>query len=164
MDGTYEEQIRLDLALIRAAEDDHEECLVLPERYQDQQGRILVHRSRRQYRYHRWLFKRARRPTLRNGDYLRRTCDTDGCLNVYHYKVITQEKRVRQRTAGPRKPGSGLHVAAKNLAKTTCSRNHEYTDENTYYEKLRNGSVRRHCRTCMAERRAARAAKPGEST
>jgi hypothetical protein len=35
---------------------------------------------------------------------------------------------------------------------THCVHGHEYTNENTYYYKARDGRVRRTCRTCQRER------------
>lgn len=43
-------------------------------------------------------------------------------------------------------------VTAINRAKTHCPRNHEYTTENT----IINGDGKRRCRTCIADRRAAK--------
>lgn len=144
--------LRTDLLLIKSIEEHPTECVTLPPEYQDAHGRIFVYRNRRQYRYHRWLYKRIRSKSIRNRQYLRRICPTSECLNPNHYSMIRKRQKPEP---GPRKPGSGQNVAAMNRAKATCSKGHELSGDNLRIEKLRNGSTRRHCRTCDRLRRAA---------
>lgn len=141
--------LRTDLMLIKSIEEDPTECLVLPPEYSDAKGRIFVYRARRQYRYHRWLYKRLRNRHLRDRQYLRRSCDTIECLNPHHYNTITKPHKAKTR-----KPGSGQNVAAMNRAKATCSKGHQLSGDNLRLEHLRNGSTRRHCRTCDRIRRS----------
>ena len=63
-------------------------------------------------------------------------CRNPACGNPKHLRILTISENSRD---------SG------NARKTHCPQGHEYTDENTYYSKRKNGGLRRHCRACHRE-------------
>lgn len=59
-------------------------------------------------------------------------CRNRGCVNPSHLEAVTVQENRRRR----------------NLAKTHCIHGHEYTEENTYIYKDRNGYNNRECNIC----------------
>lgn len=79
-------------------------------------------------------------PSCRAGE----SCPHRRCVNPAHLEAVTgRENKLRGRT-----------IAARNAAKTHCTRGHEFTPENTYRVKPSKSQTNgaRGCRTC---RRAA---------
>lgn len=88
---------------------------------------------------HRWAYERFIGP-LGAGLVPDHKCRVRSCVNPAHLEAVTQKVNVRR----------GVGPCAVNAAKTHCKRGHEFTPENTWYEK--NGA--RHCRTCQYERQS----------
>ena len=65
-------------------------------------------------------------------------CRNRACGNPKHLRILTLSENVSDGESA-------------NARKTHCPQGHEYTVENTYYEKRKNGKLRRHCRTCRQE-------------
>ena len=63
-------------------------------------------------------------------------CRNTACGNPKHLRILTLLENCKD---------NGW------ARKTHCPQGHEYTVENTYYEKRNNGKLRRHCRTCRQE-------------
>lgn len=82
-------------------------------------------------------------PSNESGLVIDHICNVPLCCNPEHLQAITQRENVMR--------GNG--ICAKNAAKTTCSRGHDFTPENTY-SYTRKGAPRRACRKCMAENMA----------
>lgn len=72
-------------------------------------------------------------------------CRNTRCVNPDHLEAVTQRENCLR----------GVSVSAINAAKTHCIHGHSFDDDNTYMPP---GSNQRMCRTCLNERRAARAA------
>jgi hypothetical protein len=66
-------------------------------------------------------------------------CNNTFCVNPFHMKAVTPLEN-NERSTSP---------TAINKRKTHCIHGHEFTPENTYIHKQRNG---RHCRSCQANR------------
>ena len=64
-------------------------------------------------------------------------CRNRACGNPKHLRILTLSENCKD---------NGF------ATKTHCPQGHEYTDENTYYHKLKNGWVQRQCRACDRER------------
>ena len=71
-------------------------------------------------------------------------CRNRACGNPKHLRILTLSDNARD---------------GENARKTHCPHGHEYTDENTYYWKQKNGGPGRQCRTCVKERGRRRYAK-----
>lgn len=67
-------------------------------------------------------------------------CDNRKCFNPEHIKGGTDSDNVRDMVAKGR-------LNRQTTVITHCKRGHEYTDENTYYDKI----GKRSCRICRAE-------------
>ena len=65
-------------------------------------------------------------------------CRNRACGNPKHLRILTLSENSRDNGQARR---------------THCPQGHEYTDENTYYNKQANGRLFRQCRTCVKERR-----------
>jgi len=85
--------------------------------------------------------------------YVCHTCDNPGCCNPAHLYLGTASDNARDAVV------RGRHKWVK---RTACPQGHPYTPENTYRHTSRDGTTRRHCRTCKKawqdtyrERRAA---------
>ena len=66
-------------------------------------------------------------------------CRNRACGNPNHLRILTLSENISDGDSA-------------NGRKTHCSHGHEYTDENTYYWKQKNGGPGRQCRTCVKER------------
>lgn len=81
------------------------------------------------------------------------TCDNPLCVRIDHLWLGTQAENIADRHAKERdahnagRPGPDR----ERRAKTHCKRGHEFTSENTIYNKRRWG---RTCRTCRNQRRS----------
>ena len=64
-------------------------------------------------------------------------CRNRACGNPKHLRILTLSENCKD---------NGF------ATKTHCPQGHEYTYENTYYHKRKNGWVQRHCRACDRER------------
>ena len=64
-------------------------------------------------------------------------CRNRACGNPKHLRILTVSENSKD---------------GGNARKTHCPHGHEYTDENTYYWKQKNGGPGRQCRTCKRER------------
>ena len=73
-------------------------------------------------------------------------CRNPACGNPKHLRILTISENIS-------------HGDSANGRKTHCPQGHEYTDENTYYWKQKNGGTMRQCRTCIKERGRRRHAK-----
>jgi len=71
-----------------------------------------------------------------NDKVLDHLCRNPLCVNPDHLELVTDKENVL-RGAGP---------CAQNARKTHCKRGHEFTLENTYYDK-----IGRHCKNCHIE-------------
>lgn len=67
------------------------------------------------------------------------TCDNALCVNPFHLREDTPSANTRDLLT------TGKH---NNKRKTHCPRNHEYSEDNIYYNQ-----GRRHCRTCRREKK-----------
>jgi hypothetical protein len=72
-------------------------------------------------------------------------CENKWCINPWHLEPLSQSDHMKEHGFG------GDWGQAE---KTHCANDHEYTVENTYTYKTKDGSTERHCRIC---RRAAKA-------
>lgn len=64
------------------------------------------------------------------------------CVNPAHLSAVThRDNSIRDECT----------ASGKNVAKTHCPAGHEYNEENTRYEKNRNGGLSRKCRICDRE-------------
>lgn len=70
---------------------------------------------------------------------LHHTCENKMCVNPDHLEDITQSQHVQK---------TPKHLAITNARKTHCKHGHEFTIENTYMRKRRNGFSRM-CKECV---------------
>jgi hypothetical protein len=126
------------------------------DQYSDARGRILVSVYGLRVTLARWLWEATTGKSL-DGMFLIKQCDKFGCQNPNHYKASPHPRDyvIPTRSEGPAKPTS----QDRNRAKTHCPQGHEYTPDNTYTHKRRNGAVSRYCRICRRVRNAARRRK-----
>lgn len=153
---------------------DRQSCLIVDATASRADGSILVYRENVAEYLHRRLYRLLIQDDLRRS-YLKRTCDTVGCLNPYHYRVAGDlrpgartacphghrytdantspeghcaECTADRRPSGPRRP---VGIAAINAAKEHCPVGHPYDEENTFRYTDTGGHVRRKCRACNRE-------------
>jgi hypothetical protein len=83
---------------------------------------------------HRWAYKsfRGAIPDELTIDHL---CSNRSCVNPNHLEAVTRGENTLR----------GNTITGNNKRKTHCSRQHEYTEENTWRDKR----GRRYCRACM---------------
>lgn len=67
------------------------------------------------------------------------TCDVKRCCNPDHLWAGSQSENIRD---------SVLKGRHQETSKTHCARGHEFTEENTYQHKGRDGNGARHCKAC----------------
>jgi hypothetical protein len=70
-------------------------------------------------------------------------CRNSICVNPFHAEPVTQAVNLERAPTA---------IATVNAAKTHCRHGHEFTPENTYWSKNRNGRPMRQCRACHAAR------------
>jgi len=78
------------------------------------------------------------------------TCLHRACVNPDHLEPVTAKVNTRR----------GNTIQRANLSKTHCNHGHEYTEENTYRVKGRNGSDARQCKTCRRLRKTGQLTQP----
>lgn len=80
-------------------------------------------------------FYRQFKTEIPKGLVLDHLCRNTLCVNPDHLEPVTQDENMRR----------GYGYSAINARKTSCSRGHEYSEENTYYYK----DGRRDCKQCI---------------
>lgn len=114
----------------------------------DKDGYGKAAEFRKSIRAHRLSYKlfRDQIPKGKQLDHV--VCDEPMCCNPWHVELSTARENTMRSLAAP---------AAINSRKTHCSKGHEFTPENTRYEKKgRNtGRYERKCKKCQAIKMAA---------
>lgn len=73
-------------------------------------------------------------------------CRVRHCVNPDHLEAVTIAENVRRGDVS-------MLMRLKHLTTIRCPQNHLYTSDNLYLENSKDGHVRRHCKTCVKERR-----------
>lgn len=109
----------------------------------DGYGRFLVRKgeTRRAHRIAYVLTVGA----IPDGLVLDHLCRQPGCVRPDHLEPVTNRENIRRGDAPAR---SGERAAARHAAVTQCPQGHPYSAENTYAYAAKDGTRRRHCRTC----------------
>lgn len=102
-------------------------------------GKFTEPGTQRRVGAHKWGYERYVGP-VPEGKELDHLCRNRWCVNPGHLEPVTHLENVRRGIVGEVN-------GARQRAITRCPRGHEYTPENTYYRKSRNG---RNCRACGA--------------
>jgi len=68
-------------------------------------------------------------------------CRNRSCVNPDHLEAVTSKVNLLR--------GKGL--TSQNARKTHCIHGHEFTPENTYFQKRSNGVVSRLCKACLRQ-------------
>ena len=85
---------------------------------------------------HRYAYELANGPIPKGLD-LDHKCRVRGCVNPDHLEAVTHAENIRRGETGKH-----------NSIKTHCPHGHEYTAENTFYRKRKDGYRIRNCRIC----------------
>ena len=93
---------------------------------------------------HRFAYEQLIGP-ISDGLTLDHLCRNRRCVNPAHLEPITNRLNCRRGNTG-----------IKNALKTRCPAGHQYTSENTYVYKNKDGREMRSCRKCHTEREAKR--------
>jgi hypothetical protein len=92
----------------------------------------------------------ALRGEIPAGQLLDHTCKVTRCVNPDHLDPVPHKENVRRSDAP-----TGI-----NARKTECLRGHPFDEENTRYERQKDGSLGRRCRACERLRMARRRVTP----
>lgn len=150
---------------------DDSQCVVFPQHlYRRADGFLPIHRDGMQELLHRRLFRLLRDKDL-GVRKLERTCPTWGCVNPFHFALVAGlvagtrracpnghlyadvgrtpdgHCRVCAEARRTRRSNGRPTMASINRAKRFCAHGHEYTEANTYRQRLPHG-YRRKCRAC----------------
>jgi hypothetical protein len=106
--------------------------------YQSRDGYGVFAVGKRRVKAHRWSLENIGSVTLELGLEVDHLCRNRACVNPDHLEQVTHAENVRR----------GLAAALKRAAQT-CQRGHEFTPENTGWQK---GGERRYCRQCVRDR------------
>jgi hypothetical protein len=71
-----------------------------------------------------------------------RGCTSTLCVNPAHLEAVTMKENLYR----------GCHPWERFSRRTHCPKGHPYDEKNTYIERARNGTRRRHCRVCALNR------------
>ena len=93
----------------------------------------------RRYVY-RMVYEAATGELLDRHTVLHHLCGNAWCVNPLHVEALSQSQHVKTHGYG------GDWGQAK---KTHCKNGHPYDEDNTYVYIRKNGSVERHCQTCV---------------
>lgn len=107
-------------------------------------GQVLVDSSRRKGNVHRVAYEHIIGPVPK-GLLLDHLCRVPACLNPDHLEPVTCRENIRR--------------GIKGVLTTHCPQNHEYTPENTSWQRHARGISRR-CKTCHREKERARNGNP----
>lgn len=99
-------------------------------------GKILAHRMLYQH------FIGAIPDTLT----LDHLCRNRWCVNPVHLEIVTRGENVLR----------GVSISTHFKNRTHCNYGHEFTPQNTYWHKQRNGKSCRECATCVKDRTLSR--------
>lgn len=111
-------------------------------RTRDGYGRAMW--SRRLWLTHRMVYTLMIGP-IPDGLVMDHLCKNTSCCNPEHLEVVTRSENTRR--------GTSWHgFAARQSAKTHCPKGHEYTAENIYRQRGKNGRSCKQCRRDVARR------------
>ena len=91
---------------------------------------------------HRFSYELHKGP-IPDGLQIDHLCKNKLCVNPDHLEAVSQKENLRR--------GDG--IAARNSKKTHCPQGHEFTPENTYHRKDKDGKF---CRKCVTEQTMSR--------
>ncbi|MGW3144886.1 HNH endonuclease signature motif containing protein [Streptomyces sp. NPDC001177] len=94
---------------------------------------------------HRWIYELVKGP-IPSGMEIDHRCNTRACVRPSHLRVATHRENTLR----------GNSITAQMARKTHCKNGHEFTPENTYYQKR--GRRCRPCTRAHARKQAARQA------
>lgn len=112
-------------------------------------GRVVVHGKH--WLVHRLVFVLTKGP-INKGMELHHKCETKGCCNPDHLKLVTRKEHAAldaRKTYLPlQAKKAGETRGVQQLSKTHCCRNHKWTPENTRIILGKKGKPERRCKTC----------------